>query len=397
MDTSLTLNWKDSDYYLRHPASQHARDACVARVDWDALCTYASSINQGKPCSLLPDSTMGGVHLIRLVNFEDTQWIARIQLEPATPATASGLRAEIDAMELVRARTTIPVPQVFGYKVDDTNPVRAAFTLMGFLPGSSAMDADGGYDVHHGSILPERRDTFYREVAGIQVQLASIRVPKIGTVVRREDNSFEVGPLPGIGGPFATATDFFIAWAKKAKFPASEKSIRKRVPDDLAADILNSVNNFPSRLQSIARKIATNDKDPFPLYHRDLYHSNMIVDERFRIIGTSDWEGASTVPWELFEPPLFIVVGPRALDYADEDAEDRQPEDTERIGLLEESARYVRYVQEREIMLKKDKQLSTVLLDPSAQGIARAVKVYPEGRLGFHCNVLKPFELLSTE
>ncbi|KAH3545720.1 hypothetical protein KXW20_007682, partial [Aspergillus fumigatus] len=51
-------------------------------------------------------------------------------------------------MELVRARTDIPVPRVFGFELDDANPVRAAFILMDFLPGSSAMDAEGGYDAH---------------------------------------------------------------------------------------------------------------------------------------------------------------------------------------------------------------------------------------------------------
>ena len=112
-------------------------------------------------------STIGGVHLIRLLNFGDTRWIARVQLEPSTPTTASLLRAEINAMELVGARTDIPVPKIFGYELHDANSVHAAFILMEFLPGSSAIDADGGYEVHQGSILPERRIPFYKQIASI--------------------------------------------------------------------------------------------------------------------------------------------------------------------------------------------------------------------------------------
>lgn len=158
MDKSSTLNWKDEDYYRQHPSRKQVRGACLQRVDWRALCKYASSINADKPCSLLDKSTIGGVHLIRLLNFGDTQWIARVQLESSTPTSASLLRAEINAMELVRARTDIPVPKVYDYELHDANSVRAAFILMEFLPGSSAMDADRGYEVHQGSILPPAMD-----------------------------------------------------------------------------------------------------------------------------------------------------------------------------------------------------------------------------------------------
>jgi hypothetical protein len=65
------------------------------------------------------------------------------------------------------------VPQIYGYELDDANPVGAAFILMEFLPGSSAMDAAGGYDVHRGRVPVEWRGAFYREMASIQVWYAS--------------------------------------------------------------------------------------------------------------------------------------------------------------------------------------------------------------------------------
>lgn len=73
-------------------------------------------------------------------------------------------------MELIRARTKIPTPKIFGYELEDTNIVGASFMLMEYLPGTSGMDAEGGFDVHRGQIPFARRDSFYREIAGIQVR-----------------------------------------------------------------------------------------------------------------------------------------------------------------------------------------------------------------------------------
>jgi aminoglycoside phosphotransferase (APT) family kinase protein len=169
MDKYAALNWKGD----QHPYQKAARDACRERVDWQALCAYASSLNNNKPCNLLNKCTAGGMHLIKILEFKDadTQWIVRVQIEPSTPKTAAILRAEIAAMELIRARAPrgLPVPQIFGYELDDANTVRAAFMLMEFIPGSSAMDADGGYEGHHGRIPAERTSSFYREMASIQV------------------------------------------------------------------------------------------------------------------------------------------------------------------------------------------------------------------------------------
>lgn len=169
MKNTPTLNWKGDEYYRRHPSRKKLRDSCIERVDWTALRQYASSKHSSHPCSLLDESTLGGIHLIRLLDFGDTQWIARVQLEPSTQESASILQAEIHAMELIRARSAIPMPEIFGYELNDNNSVGAAFVLMEFLPGSSAMDAAGGYEVHHGQIPLERRSGFYEEMARIQV------------------------------------------------------------------------------------------------------------------------------------------------------------------------------------------------------------------------------------
>ncbi|KAL4972149.1 hypothetical protein BDW66DRAFT_144807 [Aspergillus desertorum] len=56
---------------------------------------------------------------------------------------------------------------------------------------------------------------------------------------------------------------------------------------------------------------------PFPLYHLDLYQSNITVDSTFQVHGAINWEGACTVPGGLVQPPLFLRVLPRAMDDPD--------------------------------------------------------------------------------
>ncbi|KAL5365393.1 hypothetical protein BJX96DRAFT_181678 [Aspergillus floccosus] len=391
--SSLALQWKDDDFFRCHPSRKRVRDACLERVRWDALCRYASSKNSGRPCTLLGMSTVGGVHLIRLLSFEDTRWIARVQLEPSTALSASLLQAEIDTMALVRDKTGIPIPNVFGYELTDANEIGAAFVLMEFLPGPSAMDAEEGYESHHGQIPTTRKDQFYREVAEIQVQMASVRLPKIGSITRRNDNSFGVGPIPGFGGPFSTAGDFFKEWAKQAKFPLSDEDIRNYMANGPGEEIIRSIENFLSSLQNLANNISVdNDRGPFPLYHHDFYQSNIIVDDKFRILGIIDWEGASTVPWELVEPPLFLSIVPPGMDDPNNYKSDGTPKDQSMIQRLHERGEYVKFVQAKEEEMGIDKKLSKTLLDSNIQGLARAIKVYHDpGKLGFYCEVLAPF------
>ncbi|OBT85764.1 hypothetical protein VE02_05834 [Pseudogymnoascus sp. 03VT05] len=128
-------------------------------------------------------------------------------------------------MAIVRERTNIPVPQVFGYETNDNNSVGAAFILMEFLPGNVAMDANGGYKTHNGEIPPEHKSNFYNEMAQVQAEMTSIRLLRIGTIIKCTDGSYDTGPLPDIGGSFDTATAFFEAWAAKPKFPISEEVI----------------------------------------------------------------------------------------------------------------------------------------------------------------------------
>lgn len=163
-------NWKGADFYPKDSPSWRMVHDCIGRTDWHELCLYASKLNHGLRCDLLPDITNGLHHLVRLLEFENkTRWVVRIRMARPTKKSATKLQNEVDAMRLLGDRTNVPVPRVFGYKVDGNNPIGVAFMLIEFFLGNVAIDADGGYITNKGQIPDEHRQSFYNSVAQIQV------------------------------------------------------------------------------------------------------------------------------------------------------------------------------------------------------------------------------------
>ncbi|KFY66895.1 hypothetical protein V496_01880 [Pseudogymnoascus sp. VKM F-4515 (FW-2607)] len=387
-------NWKGTGFYPDGSSRRRLLDACVEATNWDALCLYASTLNNSIKCRILPDITNGQFHLVRLLEFENqSRWIARIQLRKSTELLAKKLQREVDAMAIVRERTNIPVPQVFGYETNDSNQVGVAFILMEFLPGNVAMDADGGYETHNGEIPPQHKTNFYDEVARIQVEMTSVRLPRIGTIIKCTDGSYDIGPFPDLGGPFDTATAFFEAWAAKAKFPKSRGIIQKSMKTGPVNEVLASITEFPRRIKALASRLSSCDNGPFPVWHPDFLHSNIIVDEGYRVLGVIDWEGTCTIPWGLVEFPLFLETVPFPMDASWNYDENGQPlyEDTKRRW--QERKEYVEKVAGAEASKQIDNMLSASLDNHDVQNLAYALRVYLDpGKLGFYDKVLESFE-----
>ena len=141
------------------------------RINWDALCQYASKLHNDEDCTISPDFTMGGRHMVRRINFRDgTRWIGRVRI--TTPINGDEgrrlLQREVDCMELVKERTSVPVPTVFGYVVSAKNDFGAPFMLMECLSGNV------GIDLHGVEIPAQYKASFHREMARFQVRLVCI-------------------------------------------------------------------------------------------------------------------------------------------------------------------------------------------------------------------------------
>lgn len=141
--------------------------------------------------------------------------------------------------------------------------------------------------------------------------MTSIRFPKIGMITKRADGSFDIDPIPGLGGPFEITADYITAWTKSVKFPLNEAKIRAYSPPHIADELVTSIHLFPDRIKENLGKIIIRNEGPSPLYHTSFLHSNVIVVEKYNILSIIDWENTGTVPWEMVEFPLFLYTVPR--------------------------------------------------------------------------------------
>ena len=115
-----------------------------------------------------PQMTMGLGSLIRIINFATgTRWVAKFRIPTSDgekDASEFILQREVDCMQLVRERTRVPVPKVFGYIADPKNEIGGSFMLIECLSGNAAINLD-----NRTPMSPEQKKSFYDELAGFQV------------------------------------------------------------------------------------------------------------------------------------------------------------------------------------------------------------------------------------
>lgn len=135
-------------------------------IDWNALCLYASKLNDGVKSAIDPKFTMGGRHMVRIINFRGGErWIARLRMTTSMDDDEQYrlVQREVDCIQLVRERTSVPVPAVYGYVASAQNTIGAPFILMECLYGNVGMD------LNHDFIPSQHKQRFYAEMARFQV------------------------------------------------------------------------------------------------------------------------------------------------------------------------------------------------------------------------------------
>ncbi|KAJ5104889.1 hypothetical protein NUU61_002236, partial [Penicillium alfredii] len=191
-------------------------------------------------------------------------------------------------------------------------------------------------------------------------------LPKIGTILRKnDDGSYEQGPIPGLGGPFETATEFF-------KFGLSEDRL-KEAAGSLADELLLSTSFFKSLVGSSAGRLS---------------------DDNYQLLGVIDWETAFAEPWEISgEFPLTLSVVPPDMDAPWDYDERGFPKDK-----FVDREDYIAMVieKEKEIGLTEGYRLSMALQDSSRQYLATAMRLYQRGKPGWYSKVMERISKIDT-
>ncbi|TDZ15457.1 hypothetical protein Cob_v011643 [Colletotrichum orbiculare MAFF 240422] len=337
---------------------------------------------------------LGGLALT--LAFDDgVRWVARLRMPPIGSSDAfENSNESIEAMEtceyntisLVRQKTSIPIPEVHSIEARWDCDVKAPFMLMDCLPGNVGI-MDLGMKVP-----PGFKPKFLRRLAQMHVQLATVQLPMIGTILsRNEDGTYRQGPIPGLGGPFNTATEFFKAWAAKTTFGMTDEHLRT-ASGQYADDIIPSVSSFPKSIGDLAPKLSARDHGPFPLCHGDFGHNNIIVDDEYRVLGLIDWEASFSAPWEIFADfPLTLSMVPPAIDVPWNYNEQGDPVTDELKQQLADQKTYVAAVKEAEDSKGTGNLLSEALNDCKRQQLATAMRLYQRGKVGWYSKLTDEF------
>lgn len=166
---------------------------------------------------------------------------------------------------------------------------------MEYVHGNTAEEVSRTYPGEHEGIPAQFQEKFWRQVAKTMLQLASIRLPKIGSILRDEadPDSFIVGPLVETGsGPYDSATEFY------EDYPlALGQSLGKGEP------VVSGQEELVQAFQSLAASFsppATQAGDGsaagFGLANYDLNPNNFLVDREFNVLAVIDWDSVVAVP-----------------------------------------------------------------------------------------------------
>lgn len=206
-----------------------------------------------------------------------------------------------------------------------------------------------------------------------------MRFSMIGCITETSDG-YSVGPIPGIGGPFETAADFFAQWATGAVFPLSKDQVKQRTPPEYLEEVWESLTGFPLQVAKFAKSYNFRE-GPFPVIHGDLYRSNILLDDDCNVEAIIDWEDAIVAPWELVEYIKDLGVVPAAMNGT---SYQEPPSVRER---RDKQKKYVGYVKEIEEKQSLDGTLSRVLSDSVVQDFARAFWLWHDGKVGFYQDI----------
>lgn len=244
--------------------------------------------------------------------------------------------AEVAAMDMVRSRTNIPVPQVYLYCSSPQNPVRAEWILMEYIRGETLGDC-------FGSLTFQQKMRTATELAIIMSSLFNIKAARSGslnlkcgrddrdfclhslryhldtpnnlnTLTTSADSHLGVGPIndvtfldyprqvsPSRCGPFRSELEFLEAFAFRGHPPTRSDDKLERWAFEKVFEVYHAVRPLYRGFGSSSN---ADQGDTFHFSHGDLSSWNVLVDpESGGITGVIDWEMAG------FRPAWLAAVG----------------------------------------------------------------------------------------
>ncbi|KAK3935482.1 hypothetical protein QBC46DRAFT_358193 [Diplogelasinospora grovesii] len=326
-----SASWIGADAYELGREFHARATTFLVTVKWDVLASIASRLRNGVPCDFSEKYSIGHFNMVRRIAFADgISWVARLRLPQLRAVfgdrevldVASTLKAEVASMKFLKAKTSIPVPEVHSYSVDPTNDVGAPYILMDYINGTAATELREARKCDAGLFgTPDQDRKFREQMAGIQVTLSSFTFDQIGSLYQDEQTSdFFIGSEIETGkGPWASSMDYYADLANHALRVCVHSAAH-----DVQMSCSFAVPILFKHLMSLYGQIGSMG-GPFRLVNRDFGAHNLLVDDNFEIVGLIDLDGVMAAPIEVVAqypvltgldrgPPGHVETRPAAID-----------------------------------------------------------------------------------
>ncbi|KAK7413645.1 hypothetical protein QQX98_007470 [Neonectria punicea] len=249
------------------------------------------------------------------------KWVVRIPLVPYLPfGPDKKLECEIAAMKLVSEKTSIPIPNLIAYAIDDTSKTFPTFMILEFVEGEKLSHK------RYQEFTPGQRTQLYHSLADIFIQLRRLEFDAIGRLLSQDDGSFTVSnpiatidlnaqALEGLqpsqvlarysgGGPLRSTSQYIGLLHDLADnaFAKSRSSVLES--DGIGEEYLYHLHSFRKHVDDW--RAESDDQGPFVLVHGDFQPFNLLISDQGSIVSVLDWEWSRVVPRQFFKPPLWL-------------------------------------------------------------------------------------------
>ncbi|KAK3393504.1 hypothetical protein B0H63DRAFT_516690 [Podospora didyma] len=186
-------------------------------------------------------------------------------------------------MEFISRKTDIRIPKLYAYDLRNQNNTGCPFYLLEYIHGNTAEEVSRTYLGDHEGIPTQFEEKFWRQVAKIMTQPASVRLPKMGS------------------GPYNSAAEFY------ADYPFA---LSKSLGEQPVSGQEELVQAFQALATSFTPTDLTSACAGFGLANYDLNPNNVLVDREFNVLAVIDWNSVVAVPdAALYRFPFLMGVG----------------------------------------------------------------------------------------
>ncbi|KAJ5101329.1 hypothetical protein NUU61_003551 [Penicillium alfredii] len=301
------------------------------------LCSWMTGFHpQQLPCHLEGGFLNGSYNVCQIFIFEDgTTWILRLpRVSSISPEYAEEkVIMEVEALDIIHKKTTIPVPQVkaWGYARDNSLDL-GPFLIMEWINGIclGGILIDGESRVIKKDISDDKIEFIYRQMADIMLQLHEIDFERIGNLpTPRTGASVPVRPLTWKVHDILRTGGVNTFGDPAQEFPTVTEYFQHVIGQDWKQlhDQPNSIGGWYTasteyRNQKVLGPLIPGmvhpeyERGPFKLICDDLGPKNLLVRsaEDLTIVGMVDLEWTYVGPAQLFASAPWWLLQDRPIN-----------------------------------------------------------------------------------